>query len=131
MIIEFIKNNFKYTIMTSRVPSSILNKYIKDQIDYITFIHKKFFLTINESTHGVNILKDYKKHCIHATLQVTKQNLTTGEIQNFNFPITSSPKPVIIIPSLSESLLGEMPKTYNVIKIKDGLYITSHSICNA
>lgn len=131
MIIEFIQNGSRFKITLSRVPSSIRNKYIKDQIDYIPLLRKRNFLTTSESKQSFDILKDYKKHSVHVMLNVKKQNLTTGEIQNFNFAITSKPKDVIILPSLSEALLGETPKTYNVIKIKDGLYITSHGICNA
>lgn len=122
-------NLFKYTL--NRVNTNNCNRYIKTQEGYIKNLIKNDKITKQEQQASLNILRDYRKHCMHATLNVTKQNLTTGEIQHFSFAITSKPKDVIILPSLSEKLLGETPEMYNVIKIKDGLYITSHSICNA
>lgn len=131
MVIELIHDGSRFRITANRVPNSIFKKDIIYKSGHVKFLHKKNFLTESERDKSLDILKDYHKHSSHATLHVEKQNLTTGEIQNFNFAITSSPKPVTILPSLSELLLGETPQTFNVIKIKEGLYITSHSICNA
>lgn len=126
-----IINNNLYTCALNRVLLAIFKKDIKYEKGYAKSLLKEKIITKQKYDESVNILKDYEIHGSHATLYVTKQNLTMGETQNFNFAITSSSKPVTIFPSLSESLLGETPQTFNVIKIKEGLYITSHSICNA
>jgi hypothetical protein len=54
--------------------------------------------------------------------------LDTNEVKIFHFNITSKPKSVVIIKSLSEANLGNKDEIFKVIKINQGLYITSHSL---
>jgi hypothetical protein len=61
-------------------------------------------------------------------IRILKKDDLNHEIQEYLLPITSSQNKVTILPSLTESLLGENEKIYNVIKIMDNLYITSHSL---
>lgn len=116
--------------MIRRIPYANCKANINVQREYSKFLHYNNVLTKNESEYILNMLKGYQMDCSHGTIDVFKHCLETGEIQHYSFAITSSPKDVTIVPPLSELVVGEIPKTFNVIKIKDGLYITSHSISN-
>ena len=128
--ISFTINGYLYKILIRRIPYANCKANIKVQRDYSNFLHYNNVLTKSESEYILNMLAKHQIDCSHGTIDVFKHCLKTGEIQQHSFAITSSPKDVIILPALSESLLGEKAKTFNVIKIKDGLYITSHSISN-
>lgn len=128
--ISFIINGYLYRVAVMRVPYANCKANIKAQVDYLNYLYYKKVLTKSESDYILTMLAKYQIHCSHGTINVFKQCFKTGEIQHYSFAITSSYKDVIIVPSLSELELGEMAKTFNVIKIKEGLYITSHSISN-
>jgi hypothetical protein len=105
-----------------------VKEHIKSQIKFSKFLRKEDLITYEQMKNAQNSLKKAELHCIHSMLQVQEYDYSTNKMQEYRFPITTSPNQVIILKSLSESLLGENPEYYNVIKITDGLYMASHSL---
>lgn len=131
---QVIKNNCLWEFRVVKVPKDAYKQYIEIQNKYVKFVYQKQkkenIITLKTMDHSLKLLNSYEKQVCHATIEVLMLNLDTNEKQVYNFAVTSKQKLITIKPSLSEYMLGEKSKMYNVIEIKKGLYITSHSINN-
>lgn len=123
-IIKFFTNKYSYKIRVERISLNDCKTYFKQQNKYIHYMYKNNIITNNQKEYTFDSLNNIKKHCLHSMLSVSQEDSITNEIKKYLFPITSSMNKVTILPSLSQSWLGENPKDYNVIKISKDLYIT-------
>lgn len=130
-IIRIFTANSYYTTIVGRISIAACNRYILSEKAYLYELWQRKILTTDQYDHGIKALHNWKLHYSHSMIQILKHNVITGEITYFYFPITSKEKDIIIIPSISQSSYGEQSQFFNVIKISDTLYITSHSLISA
>jgi hypothetical protein len=105
-----------------------LKDHINSHKKYSNYLFEKGIITKEQNDKVIFNLDKAKVHSIHSMLHVQEYDYSTNKMQEYLFVITSSPNKVTILKSLSESVLGGRPEYYNVIKISNDLYITSHSL---
>jgi hypothetical protein len=128
MRLVIITKQASYILSLVRMNAKKCSNHINSQKEYLIDLRKEDLITEEQMKNIIKALDKAEVHCIHSMLHVSKEDLISKQIQKYLFAITSSPNKVTILKSLSESVLGENPEYYNVIKILDDLYITSHSL---
>ncbi len=125
---KIIVNNFEYKIKIMRSSLHSCKKYANKQHFFIDELQRDNIITAAQALRAQQAIDGWKSHRSHADASVLQVNLDTNEVKIFHFNITSKPKSVVIIKSLSEANLGNKDEIFKVIKINQGLYITSHSL---
>ena len=117
-----------YIISIVRMSKSNCKKHYVLQTSYVWDLYKKNIITENERDHALSFLNKWKIDCSHSFAYIKKYDTFTNAVIEFYFGITKSENDVTIVKPLSNHFLGEKDQKYQVIKITDNLYITSHSL---
>jgi UDP-N-acetylmuramoylalanine-D-glutamate ligase len=80
-----------------------LISHINSHKRYSNYLFEKNIITREQKDKFVYNLDKAKVHSIHSMLQVQEYDYSTNKMQEYRFPITSSPNKIRILKSLSES----------------------------
>lgn len=125
---KIITDKSSYTFSINRISLSAWKSYVKSQKDFLDYSYENNHITLDQYNLVKEALLNGSLHNSHSILKVLKENLLNKEIEEYIFPITKSENKIVIIPSSSHIILGEIMQYSNVIKIAEGLYIPSHGL---
>lgn len=127
-IVKTKSGYYIYKIKINKISQSDCIKHINNQMRSIHELVKFNIITTEQAKYASKVISNWKLQRLHAVANFKRHDTITNKTHDFYFGITKSENDVIIIKSLSENYLGEKDQLYKVIKISDGLYITSHSL---
>lgn len=119
---------YTYIIEFKRICQYDCIKHVNKQMRSIQELVNLNVLTTEQAKYASKVISNWKLQRLHAVANFKKHNTITNTTQDFYFGLTKSENDVLIKKSLSENYLGEKDQFFKVIKINDGLYITSHSL---
>ncbi len=111
-----------------RISPQACRDNVNTKLNHLIELKRQNVITLQQHVDYVDSLKKWKQDCMHSMVYVRKYNNLTNEIREYYYPITKSENDILIKKSLSEYYLGEKDEFFKVIKINEGLYITSHSL---